>query len=247
MNCIGLDLSAKGRFTMNTRIEESIGQGIYTVPDVSRFTSVPTSNIYNWLYGGSLSNKVNNISKKHPTLAHQFNLMNHIANISFNDMIQIRFVNYFRAQGVSLQSIRHAAKNAAKLLSTTHPFCSAKFKTDGVHLLAEVCEHDGKCNLVELKSMQNVFKEFIDPFLTTLDYEQEIVSRWWHDQGNNKVVLDPRYNFGKPTIPESGYTTETLFDAFKANGLSFNVVADWFEIDQESVEAAVDFEMRLAA
>lgn len=232
---------------MATRIEDFIGQGIYTVSDVAKFTSVPPPNICNWLYGGSISNTVKHKAKRHPTLAHQFNLMNHIANVSFKDMIQIRFVCFFRDKGVSLQTIRHAAENAAKLLSTTHPFCSARFKTDGVTLLAEVSELDGNSNLVELKTMQHVFKEIIDPFLTSLDYDEDIVSRWWHSLGNKKVVLDPRFNFGKPTLAENGYATETLFDAYLANNSSAAKVANWFEIDTEAVEQAVDFEMRLAA
>ena len=232
---------------MTARIEEIIGQGIYTVPDVAKFTRVPTSNISNWLYGGSVSKSDKQKANRHPTLAHQFNLMNQIANVSFKDMIQIRFVCYFRERGVSLQTIRHAAENAAKLLATTHPFCSAKFKTDGEILLAEVSEHNGHCNLVELKTMQNVFKEIVDPFLTTLDYDGEIVSRWWHSLGNKKVILDPRFNFGKPTIAENGYATETLFEAYLANGKSAKTVSDWFEVGKDSVEQAVEFEMRLAA
>ncbi len=125
---------------MAHKIQDFVGQGIYTVPEVAKLTKVPSPNIYNWLYGGSLSNKEKGAPKRHPTLEHQFNLMNHIANISFKDMIQIKFVDYFRDRGVTLPTIRHASANAAKLLSTTHPFCSAKFKTDGESLLAEVCE-----------------------------------------------------------------------------------------------------------
>lgn len=227
--------------------QDYVGQGIYTVPEVTKLTKVPSPNIYNWLYGGSLSNKGKGNLKRNPTLTHQFNLMNHIANISFKDMIQIRFVDYFREKGVSLHTIRNASANAAKLLSTTHPFCSAKFKTDGESLLAEVCEHDGNHSLVELKNMQHVFNEVIDPFLTTLDYEQDIAARWWHELGNKKVILDPRLNFGKPTLADNGYATETLYEAYCANDRSTKIVANWFEVDKESVEQAVEFETRLAA
>jgi len=51
--------------------QEFIGQSIYTVPDVAKLTKVPSPNIYNWLYGDSLSNKEKGNPKRHPTLAHQ--------------------------------------------------------------------------------------------------------------------------------------------------------------------------------
>lgn len=203
--------------------------------------------IYNWLYGGSVAGISKHSTKRQPTLAHQFEIIDDVANLSFMDMVQIRLVWFFRTQGVSLQSIRKAADNAAKLLSTSHPFCSTKFKTDGTALLAEVFEPTGDSSLVELHSMQHVFKEFVNPFLTTLEYEQEAVYRWWHDLGNRRIVLDPKCNYGKPTVAQYGYTTETLFDAYLANGSSSKKVSDWFEVPEEAVQDAVDFEMRLAA
>lgn len=232
---------------MAHKIEDFVGQGIYTVPDVSKLTGVSAPNIYNWLYGDRPSGAPDKHTRKHPALQHQYELMNHIANVSFRDMIQIKFVCYFRAQGVSLQTIRLAAENAAKLLETTHPFCSAKFKTDGATLLAEVLELNGDTNLVELKTMQHVFKDIVDPFLKTLEYDHDIVSKWWHNEGNHRVVLDPKRNFGKPTIDRCGYATETLYEAYLANGKSAKNVSEWYEIYQEDVEQAVDFETRLAA
>ena len=232
---------------MTHKIEDFVGQGIYTVPDVAKLTRITPQNIYNWLYGDRPAGVSDKHAKKHPALLHQFELMNHIANVSFRDMIQIKFVCFFRAQGVSLQTIRIAAENAAKLLSTTHPFCSAKFKTDGATLLAEVFERNGDSSLVELKSMQHVFKDIVDPFLKTLEYDHDIVSKWWHSEGNGKVVVDPKCNFGKPTVAKCGYTTETLYDAYMANGKSAKKVSEWYEVKQKDVEQAVDFEMRLAA
>jgi len=232
---------------MAYKISDFVGQGIYTVPDVAKLTETSPQNIYNWLYGDRPGGAPHETHKLHPALQHQFDLMDHIANLSFKDMIQIRFVRFFRTQGVSLQTIRHAAENAARLLATTHPFCSARFKTDGLTLLAEVFEVNGCSSLVELKSMQHVFKEVVDPFLRTLEYDSAVVSRWWHCKGDGNVIVDPQRNFGKPTLAKNGYATETLYEAFLANGKSSKKVADWYEVPTEDVEQAVEFEMRLAA
>jgi uncharacterized protein (DUF433 family) len=226
---------------MSLQVKDIIGQGIYTVPEAARLTRVSAANIYNWLYGGSVASSK---KRSHPTLAHQYAPIDNIANVSFNDLIQIRFVSFFRESGISLQAIRKAVNNATALLRTTHPLCNSSFKTDGVNLLAEVYETTGDINLVELHSMQQVFREIINPFLTTLDYDHGQVSRWWHAMGDRKVVLDPGCNYGMPTIAECGYPTAALFEAFKANGSSAATVADWFEIAVSDVEEAVEFELR---
>ena len=103
---------------MTESIEKYVGQGIYTIPEVSKLAGVPSPSIYNWLYGGSVVAYAQEHPHRTPALSHQFRLMNHIANASFNDLIQIRFVSFFRAKGVPLQTIRKAAQNAEKLLST---------------------------------------------------------------------------------------------------------------------------------
>ncbi|MGH7953430.1 MAG: DUF433 domain-containing protein [Limisphaerales bacterium] len=60
------------------------------------------------------------------------------------------------------------------------------------------------------------------------------------------VVVDPRKNFGQPTIVTDGIPTQTLARSFKANG-SFEEVARWYEISPKSVQEAVDYEHSLAA
>jgi len=231
---------------MKKQIQTYVGQGIYTVPEVSRLTGAPSPSIYNWLFGGSVSGYQKKKPLRNPALAHQFDLMNHIANVSFKDMIQVRFVQYFREQGVSLQTIRNAAHNASNLLATTHPFCSAEFKTDGTNLLAKVVEIDGEESLVELKNLQHVFKDIIDPFLTSLDYDEETVSRWWQDN-EHSIVIDPSRNFGRPSLAKEGCPTVTIYEAYIANEKSAEVVSEWYEISIESVISAVQFEEKLAA
>lgn len=232
---------------MTKNIETYVGQGIYTIPEVSRLTGAPSPNIYNWLFGGSVSGYQKGNSLRNPALDHQFDLLNHIANVSFKDLIQIRFVRFFREKGVSLHTIRNAAHNASKLLSTTHPFCSAEFKTDGVNLLAEVREVGGGINLIELKNLQHVFKDVINPFLTSLDYDNEAVSRWWHKDGEGHVFIDPMRNFGKPTLAGEGCPTEAIYEAYLANNKSAAVVSEWYEIPIDKIKHAVRFEEKLTA
>ena len=60
------------------------------------------------------------------------------------------------------------------------------------------------------------------------------------------MALDPKRNFGQPTIFEEGVPTRVLAKSVKANG-SLGKVARWYEISVRSVREAVEFEQALAA
>jgi uncharacterized protein (DUF433 family) len=58
--------------------------------------------------------------------------------------------------------------------------------------------------------------------------------------------VDPRRNFGQPTISTTGIPTRVLADSVAGNG-SIAEVARWFEVPDALVAEAVEFEKSLAA
>ena len=225
-----------------------IGEGVYTVPEAARLTGVKTQTIYRWLFGGSLSSYQNRKIESHKSvIIHTFDVLDSVANLSFSDLIQVRLIQKFRDRGISLQTIRKAAENAARILNNPHPFCSARFRTDGDRLLAEVSENDGRLTLVELQNLQQVFREVIEPFLQGLEYDDEFVARWYPKKGDHLVVIDPERNFGQPVLAREGVPTQSLYQAYKSSHGDSAKVAHWYEIPEPSVKAAVRFEESLAA
>lgn len=59
------------------------------------------------------------------------------------------------------------------------------------------------------------------------------------------MVLDPSRQFGTPIVAAANVPTDTLFDAFIAEGRNCKAVARMFDIDAKHVDAAVCFEQRL--
>jgi len=231
---------------MGEKIKYS-GDGIYTIPEAARLTRVPAASIYRWLFGGSLSKYLRSSVEASPVVHHKFDVLENVANLSFADLIQIRLIHDFRIHNISLQKIRKAAKNAARLLDSPHPFCSVRFKTDGVSLMLDVEGDDGKESLIELSTLQQVFRDIINPFLKDLEYDDDFVSRWWPKAGKHLVVIDPNRNFGQPTLAREGVPTISIFEAYKAAGGSCEKVAAWYEIPESAVRSAVEFEESLAA
>ena len=222
------------------------GQGLYTVSEASRISGMSSARIYSWLYGGNVLGELSR--KRSSVLQHELPTIDHLAAISFRDLIQLRFLDFFRNNGLSLQALRRATRQASNLLDSPYPFCSARFKTDGQRLIAEVVETDGRITYIELDRMQHVFKSVVAPFLRSLDYAgDEYVARWWPLGRDTNIVVDPSRNFGKPTLFKEGIPTQIIYNTYVASKKSIGPVIDWFEISEQSAKAAVEYEKGLAA
>ena len=46
------------------------------------------------------------------------------------------------------------------------------------------------------RKAEQAWDEVLDPFLATLQYEGEIVARWWPQGKDIPVVVDPDYGYG---------------------------------------------------
>ena len=233
---------------MGDQFGSFIGLGIYTIPEAARLTKISKGRIRRWLAGyeykqnGDRRRLPSILDPQLPTIENQFLL-------SFLDLIEIRFINAFVEEGMSLQKIRAGAKTAAEILHRGHPFSTKQFKTDGrtIYLL-EVVERTGEEWLIDLFSKQYNFKNVIWPSLYKgLEYtEMDDLRRWWPQYPKKRVVIDPRRSFGQPIINNGGVPTVILSDAVKAEG-SINRVAKWYGVAREAVEASINFEQGLTA
>jgi uncharacterized protein (DUF433 family) len=143
----------------------------------------------------------------------------------------------------------HKVREKAQELypEVSHPFCTKRFVTDGRKVFIDVHKETGESSLLEIASDQHVFASITKPFLKQLEFRDgNVLERWWPLGSDHHVVLDPRKNFGKPTMSEEGVATQVLAKSFQANG-SVEEVARWYEISPQSVREAIDYEQSLAA
>lgn len=220
-----------------------IGVGLYTANEASLYTGIPVSDIRRWLFGYH-SNGV-----QHPGLwtSELADLEQKI--LGFHDLLEIRFVHAFRQYGVSLQSIRSASQQAKEIFHHAYPFTCKRFQTDGRSIFATVLDKTGDESLLDLVKKQYVFRQIIKPSLYDgIDYADEGgAQRWYPVKRSRTIVLDPARNFGKPVLSSTGVDTASLFRAYLAEGKNTDRVALLYEIPLAEVEAAIDFEHRIAA
>lgn len=227
-----------------TRLLTSIG--IYSVPEAARLTGVTQQRIRRWIRGYTFSYR-SEVRQSPPVWERQLPSVNGTLALGFLDLMEVRFVNAFRAHGVSWKTLRLAAERARELFDATHPFCTKRFTTDGRSIFAEIREETGEAALVDVVRSQYAFRQVLAPYLHGVEYDAaNNVVRWWPLGQKRRVVVDPRRSLGQPIVQPEGVPTSILANAYRHEE-DVRVVADWYAVSAKSVKDAVEFEGRLAA
>jgi uncharacterized protein (DUF433 family) len=165
--------------------------------------------------------------------------------LSFQDLIEIRFVSAFLEQGVTWPELRAASRKASESLQTAHPFTAMKFRTDGRQIFLDATDNTGDRQLIHMRKDQYVFKQVVGPKLKDLEVDGNEIRRWWPLGTRKLIVIDPNRSFGRPIGAVSGVPAEVL--ANMASVASIPETAKWYEVDPIEVRHAVEFRDKFAA
>lgn len=239
---------------------DALGRGVYSATEALRLLNfsrrgtppsdrVSRNTVTRWLRGYEHGGNAEPTSEKgyspplwQPDYANDEDLF----EISFRDLIELRFVKAFRDIGLSLTAIRECYQRAAEEVHDDRPFSTKRFRTDGKTIFLEITEGVKEGKLIDLRRRQTVFKTIVEPSLHDLEFDASTVARWF-PLGINKrtVVIDPARSFGQPIV-NAGVPTEVLANAVKIEG-SIEAVVALYDVPRSDVRSAVDFERRLAA
>lgn len=227
--------------------QEFLGLGFYSVADAARLLRMPALNIRRWLLGYTYSRN----GERHtvePLWVADLPIVENTLELSFRDLIELRFVNSFTKAGVGLKAIRTCLNYARVVVESDHPFLTSRFRTDGRTIYLESLSRSGDedSSLLDLRRHQYAFKKVIEQSFRDLDLEADEVTRWRPFRGKDTIVVDPERSFGKPIATEYGVPTAALSDALAAEG-SAERVAALYEVSIEAVRDAAKFESELAA
>ncbi len=181
-----------------------IGRGIYTVPEASRLTGVPTAGIRRWLRGYAYPVTAGRKVAR-PVVLHDYPLIDSELALSFLDLIEVRIVNSLRLRGFSWKVIRLAEQHAREVFQTDHPFATRKFRTDGRTIFADLRKTCGERPLLELSQNPFTFRAVVQPKLKDLEFDSKGQASLWRPMGpQHRVLLDPKRSFGQPIVSEGG-------------------------------------------
>ncbi|HEV3165484.1 MAG TPA: DUF433 domain-containing protein [Isosphaeraceae bacterium] len=218
-----------------------LGQGVYSIVEAAKLTGLRQARVREW-FRGRVSDPI-----PRPVFRSDFEAVTG-NSISFLDLVEVFIAGQLRGHGVSLQYIRRAHARLQEDWKTRHPFSRRDIRTHGQELF--VCALDlndaERAIVYEVITKNQVFENIILPTLQKIDYDQatDLASKW---HLTPMVSLNPRVCFGKPVVDAIGITTHVLAASYFANGQNAKAVASWYEIEEQHVMAAVEYEARNAA
>lgn len=221
---------------------DPVAGGFYTVGEAARLLGIGNSRvIIEWLKGRT---------GRSPVILRQYEPINNTQELGFLDLIEVRFIDHFRKQGYSLQSLRRAAEVARAELDTQHPFAryGVEFLVERKNLFLRVAQDMGDSKLLNLVTRQYAMYEVLEKVLEKgLKFDTSGLVTSWHPKSSEypHVVVDPTVAYGQPALEPSRVPTATLFAAFKAENGDYASVAEWYQIEERMVRQAVEFELAL--
>ena len=225
----------------HTRLEpDPLLAGFYSTADVARLLQVATPKLRGWLNGWARS-------ASGPIIDRDFK---ESTTISFLDLIEMRFIDAFRNQGVPMQTLRKAAARARDEWNTSHPFAlsKAKYLTDHCKIFAQVAKQEDDRVTWDMVSGQHEMWEVIEATIekgVEFDPSSDLARRWFPLPAEfPEIGIDPAIAFGRPALLGEGIPTNALHRLWRAENGNLARVADAFEISEDAVRAAVEYEIK---
>jgi uncharacterized protein (DUF433 family) len=222
-----------------------LGVGYYTVPEAARLIRLPERNIRRWL-GGYTYVSAGKHGRMPPLWLPELPANADHLELSFRDLIELRFVQAFVAEGVDLRVVRTCLERARAAVDDPRPFSTRRFRTDGRTIFLDTLKATGESEVLDLKRGQFVIGSVIERTFRDLDLDDDVVARWRPFEGKASIVIDPQRAFGQPIAADYGVPTIALADAVKVER-SVERVAHLYEVPVSIVRDAVRFETILRA
>jgi uncharacterized protein (DUF433 family) len=167
--------------------------------------------------------------------------------LSFRDLIELRFVKILRDAGLGLPTIRACFERAREFIADERPFSTRRFRTDGKSIFLEITKDIAEGELIDLKHRQYVFRRVVAPSHHDLEFEADSVARWFPlGEARRAIVIDPKRAYGQPLVDSFAVTTASLARALKTEG-TIKEVSRLFGVPVPVVRQAIEFDNKLAA
>jgi uncharacterized protein (DUF433 family) len=172
--------------------------------------------------------------------------------VNFYTLIEFYTFYKLREEGFSAQYIQKIHQLISKELDTPYPFAKAGIEHDrpveGVSLKKRKIWYKEVEHIVCANGRRQLaFKRIIEPFLKKIefDHEGQLPQRFFPLEDSRNVVVDPKHQFGQPTVTGTNIKTQTLYNLF-LGGESYNDISTMYGIAPKKVKDAIGYHQRAA-
>lgn len=217
----------------------SIGNGVYTVPDIANILCLPYSKVNTWLdkyWDGKLGEAFKG--------KYSWRIDSTRA-VGFHTLIEFYIMMNFAESGVKPAQVLKAHNELSRDFQTHFPFAQKQvienISTDGKRIYLTV---DG--SPITLDGSKQFNLDFIKLFFKKLDFDKELLaSKFWPMGKTRAVVCDPHHKFGQPVIEGTNIQTDVIYRMHLAKEKTA-FIANLYEISVKKVKDAIDFHTKAA-
>lgn len=226
-------------------VADPLAGGFYTVREAARLLSIAQpSKIAGWLHGYKARGRG-------PIIQRQYQPIEGAQELGFLDLIEVRFVEHFRKQGVSLQALRKAAETARDEWKQQHPFATSRhlYLTDRIEVFSKTARDVGDNVLLNLVTKQyEMYVVLEDVLAKGVEFDPASgLAREWRPRPSEfpDIALSPLVAYGQPAIMPVGVPTSAIYNTWRAENGNYAATSQWYEIDEKLTKQAVEFEVEL--
>jgi len=132
--------------------------------------------------------------------------------LSFLNLLELQLLNHYRNEA-ALQAIRRALDFVAKELQIGRPLISIEFKVRGGELFTKFAETEEGAILVNASGGgQMTLEKLVGGVKVTedIDYDEDIVRRWWFKSRAIPLYVDTQVAGGRPITAETGVRLDAI-------------------------------------
>jgi uncharacterized protein (DUF433 family) len=201
------------------QIKPRVGEGIYTKIDVANILHLPYTKVSQWM---------NEFWDDYT-----FGIKGNKA-INFYTLIEFYTFYHLREMKISSQKIKKAHSIIAEDLNTKYPFARKIYATEKHGIWYEELEMLVKAD----RKQQLYLKDLLIPFLNKIEFNEENLAFRYFPTDAKKVVVDPKFQFGQPTIEGTGIKAD-IINGFYQGGESKETICKLYDLTIEQVNDAI--------
>lgn len=221
--------------------QAEIGNGIYTLPDLASILNLDYQKVQRLLNEYWDKRLANNFSEKYSWTIGKSKA------VSFHTLVEFYIFYQLKEAGVSTQRILKAHKELSEIFKTPFPFAKSEILNGMSCFGKKIVFEISKDEIIDLDSTKQLNLKFIKKFMHKLDFDRNNLAQRLYPLGKkNSVVVDPKHQFGQPTIFGTNLFPETINNLYK-NKETKKFIAYSYDISIKQVSDAIEYCKKSAA
>lgn len=225
---------------MTGEVVSLLDRPVYLFGEVDRLLGLDAGTARRWINGYSRS------GRKYPPIVRTERSEQHWA--TWGEFVETRLLAEFRQQKISIRQMRIVVERLREEFGQRYPLAHARpfLRQEGRDIVMRA-QQDAKLGddlFVVVRNGQVVLSPRTERFHDAATYtdapDDSFVSRIEADPRYPAIAIDPEHKSGRPTVVGRAILVTTLADMVLA-GDRVADVAEWYELQPDQVQQAVDF------